>query len=87
MSAGKFATMRDIIMAVAMGIAIGVLIPAGVESLEDGGALWILELIIFPLFALAGIVSLLLKHRKKRASAESRRPNSQEPDQATDQPR
>ncbi|WP_157691311.1 MULTISPECIES: hypothetical protein [Brevibacterium] len=78
--------MRDIIMAVAMGIAIGVLIPAGVESFEDGGALWILELIIFPLFALAGIVSLLLKHRK-RAPAESRHPNSQEADQATNQPR
>ena len=58
-------------MAVAMGIAIGVLIPAGVESLEDGGALWILELIIFPLFALVGIVSLLLKHRKKRGAGPS----------------
>ncbi|MDN5806592.1 MAG: hypothetical protein L0J17_03535 [Brevibacterium sp.] len=48
---------------------------------------WIFLLIVFPLFALAGIVSLLLKHRKKRAPDESRRPNSQEPDQATNQPR
>lgn len=68
-------------MAVILGNAFGMSLAFGAESVKDGGSGWILQLIVFPLAALIGIVSLLLKHRRKRAPAESRRPDSQEPGQ------
>lgn len=58
--------MRDIIMAVILGNALGMSLMSGAESINDGGVGWIFELIVFPLAAVAGIVSLLLAQRKKR---------------------
>lgn len=67
-------------MAVILGNALGMSLMSGAESVDDGGRAWILQLIVFPLAAVAGIVSLLLEHRKKRAPAQSQRPNPQEPE-------
>ena len=72
--------MRDIIMAVILGNALGMSLMSGAESINDGGGAWILQLIVFPLAAVAGIVSLLLAQRKKRVPASGRHPNPQEPE-------
>lgn len=72
--------MRDIVFAVILGNAFGMSLAFGVEAFQDGAASWILQLIGFPLAAAVGIVSLLLKHRK-RASAQGRHPNSYTTDQ------
>ncbi|HCG55267.1 MAG TPA: hypothetical protein DEW39_03735 [Brevibacterium sp.] len=73
-------------MTVIMGNAFGLSVTSGIESVNEGGATWILELIVFPLAVLVGIVSLLLKHRK-RAPAQNRRPNPCESGQDPEQPR
>ncbi len=73
-------------MAFFLGVAFTNSLLMGEESLKAGGEAWILELIVFPLFALIGIGALLLEHRR-RASTESRRPNSPDTDQQPEQPR
>lgn len=79
--------MRDIVFAVILGNAFGISLMSGVEAFHDGAATWVLQLIVFPLAALIGIVALLLGQRRKRAPAESRRPNSHDGDQQPEQPR
>ncbi|MCF2589014.1 hypothetical protein [Brevibacterium sp. UCMA 11752] len=79
--------MRNIIMAFILGTAFTNSLLSGVESVNDGGVSWVFLLIVFPLAALAGLVALLLEHRKKRAPAESRRPDSPNTDQQPEQPR
>ncbi|MCF2571552.1 hypothetical protein [Brevibacterium sp. UCMA 11754] len=60
---------------------------SGAQAFDEGSDSWILQLIVFPLAAAAaGIVSLLLKQRK-RASAQGRHPNSYDIDQEPEQPR
>ncbi|GAA1925861.1 hypothetical protein GCM10009689_00630 [Brevibacterium antiquum] len=78
--------MRDIVVAVILGNAFGMSMMSGAEAFQDGAASWILQLIVFPLAAAVGIVSLLLKHRK-RASAQGRHPNSHDIDQEPEQRR
>ncbi|AZL05041.1 MAG: hypothetical protein ACTMKZ_05365 [Brevibacterium aurantiacum] len=78
--------MREIIMAFFLGVAFTNSLLMGEESLSEGGQAWILELIVFPLFALVGIGAMLLEHRK-RASAKSRRPDSHDTDQLPAQSR
>ena len=78
---GRLRTMRDIIVAFILGIAFATSLLAGAEAVDEGGGAWILQLIVIPLTAVTGIVSLLLGQRKKRAPAQSRRPNPQEPNQ------
>lgn len=67
--------MRNIITAFILGTAFANCLLMGAESVNDGGVSWVFLLIVFPLASLAGLVSLLLEHRK-RAPAKSRRPNS-----------
>lgn len=78
--------MRNIIMAFILGTAFANCLLMGAESVNDGGVSWVFLLIVFPLASLAGLVSLLLEHRK-RAPAESRRPDSHNTDQQPEQPR
>ena len=78
--------MRNIVFAVILGNAFGMSLMSGVEAFHDGAPAWIFQLIVFPLAAAVGIVSLLLEHRK-RASAQSRHPNSHYGDQQPEQPR
>ncbi|MDN5551982.1 hypothetical protein PGC08_05480 [Brevibacterium sp. BDJS002] len=78
--------MRDIVFAVILGNAFGMSMMSGAQAFDEGSDSWILQLIVFPLAAAAGIVSLLLKQRK-RASAQGRHPNSHDTDQEPEQPR
>ncbi|GAA1871659.1 hypothetical protein [Brevibacterium marinum] len=63
--------MRNIIMAFVLGTAFANSLLLGAESVNDGGVSWVFLLIVCPLAALVGLVSLLLEHRKQRAPAVS----------------
>ncbi|WP_193072237.1 MULTISPECIES: hypothetical protein [unclassified Brevibacterium] len=79
--------MRDIVFAVILGNAFGMSLMSGAQAFDEGSDSWILQLIVFPLVAAIGIMLLLLQHRKKRVSAESRHPNSHDTGQEPEQPR
>lgn len=67
--------MRNIIMAFILGSVFANSVLSGADALTSGDRWWFLELIVFPVIALAGLGALLLEYRK-RASTDDRRPNS-----------